>query len=136
MEKQELQQSIAEFERNRNQLLGISSQKQQLQFQSTALNSAIEELEKTQEKKAYKAVANIMVLCDVKDLKKEISEQKETADLRVKTLQKQEDALVEKLNKLKSRIEGEASSSSAQNSGEETKAFPSKPEKQGRKNSS
>jgi len=54
--------------------------------------------------------------------------------LRVKTLQKQEDALVEKLNKLKSRIEGEASSSSAQNSGEETKVLPSKPEKAGRKN--
>lgn len=105
MEQQEFQQNIVEFERNRNQLVTVSSQKQQLQLQSAALNAALEELEKTKEKKAYKAVANILVLCDVEELKKELSEQKESSDLRVKTLQKQEDSLVEKLNKLKSTIE-------------------------------
>ena len=134
MEQQEIQQSIAEFERNRNQLLNVSSQKQQLQFQSAALNSALEELEKTSEKKAFKAVGNILVLCDVKDLQKELGEQKESTDLRVKTLQKQEDALVEKLNKLKSRIEGSAMpETTQQREGEETKILPSKNNK-GRKN--
>jgi len=125
MEQEEMQQSIAEFERNRNQLLNVSAQKQQLQFQSGALNAALEELEKTSEKKAFKAVGNILVLCDVKELQKELSEQKESADLRVKTLQKQEDALVEKLNKLKSKIEGSASQADSA-SAEETKMLPSK----------
>lgn len=135
MEQQEIQQSIAEFERNRNQLLNVSSQKQQLQFQSTALNAALEELEKTSEKKAFKAVGNILVLCDVEELQKELGEQKETADLRVKTLQKQEDALVEKLNKLKSKIEGSASLETEQQREGETKILPFKNSK-GKKNSS
>lgn len=124
MEQQELQQAVAEFERNRGQLMNVSSQKQQLQFQSTALNAALEELKKTSEKKAYKAVGNILVLCDVKDLQKELSEQKESSDLRVKSLQKQEDSLVEKLNKLRSKIEGSVSQnqqSGNSGSGEETK---------------
>ena len=127
MEQQELQQSIMEFEKNRNQLMNIGSQKQQLQLQSSALGAGLEELGKTKEKKAYKAVANILVLCDVEDLKKELSEQKESSDLRVKTLQKQEDSLIERLNKLKSSIEKSAmqaqagASPQAQPSGEETK---------------
>lgn len=125
MNQQELQQNIAEFERNRNQLLNVSSQKQQLQFQSNALNASLEELKKTSEKKAYKAVGPIMVLCDVKDLQKELGEQKESADLRVKTLQKQEDTLIEKLNKLKAKIE-ESTKPETTPSNEETKILPSK----------
>jgi len=118
-----------EFEKNRNQLMNISSQKQQLQLQSAALGAGLEELGKTKEKKAYKAVANILVLCDVEDLKKELSDQKESSELRVKTLQKQEDSLIERLNKLKSTIEKAAaqaqgqvqSNAQSQPSGEETK---------------
>ena len=134
MEQQELQQNIAEFERNRNQLMNTSAQKQQLQFQSSALNAALEELNKTSEKKAFKAVGNILVLCEVKDLQKELSEQKESTDLRVKTLQKQEDAFVEKLNKLKSRIEESASQKDSAST-EDAKILPSKNNK-GKKNSS
>jgi len=41
------QSKIAEFERGRAQMFGISQQKQQLQIQSMALKQALEELEKT-----------------------------------------------------------------------------------------
>ncbi|MFH1544857.1 MAG: prefoldin subunit [archaeon] len=99
------QQDIMEFEKTRNHLINISGQKQQLQFQSTAMKDALEELEKTKEKKVYKAVGNILVLSTVEGVKKELTQQKESADLRVKTLQKQEDLTVEKLNKLRARLE-------------------------------
>ena len=56
------QQDLAEFERNRNQLLSISSQKQQLQFQASALKNALDELEKTSEKK--KALKHRIVFHD------------------------------------------------------------------------
>lgn len=105
MEKQEIQQKLMDFERNRVQLVNISNQKQQLQFQNNTLKKAVEELGKTKEKKVYKAIGNILILSDVEDVKKEISEQAESLELRVKTLQKQEDALMEKLNKLKTEIE-------------------------------
>ncbi len=98
-------QAIMEFERSRNQLLNVSAQKQQLQAQSAALKSALDELEKTKEKKVYKAAGNILVLKDTAEVKKETKESKESLDLRIKTLQKQEDSLVNKLNTLKKDIE-------------------------------
>jgi len=98
-------QDIMDFERTRGNLLNISAQKQQLQIQSNALEEALKELGKTPEKKVYKAVGNVLIMSNVDDVKKELQEQKESADLKVKTLQKQEDSTVEKLNKLKHRIE-------------------------------
>ncbi|MDO8647219.1 MAG: prefoldin subunit beta [Candidatus Diapherotrites archaeon] len=134
MDQQELQQNLMEFEKNRNQLMNIGAQKQQLQMQSAAADAALAELNKTSEKKAYKAVGNILVLCDVEDLKKELSEQKESTDLRIKTVQKQEDNLIEKLNKLRSKIETAAAELQGQrapssNSGEEPKMTPEKQSK-------
>lgn len=102
---EDMQQQIAEFERNRAQLLNISAQKQQLQLQSTLIAQSIEELEKTKEKKVFKAVGNIMVQVEVEKTKKELAEKKESLDLRAKSLQKHEESLVNRLNKLKSEIE-------------------------------
>ena len=112
-EQQSKQQSIAEFSRNRDQLISISSQKQQYLLQSATLKLSLDELEKTTEKKVFKAVGNILVQINTEDAKKELADQKETTDLRIKTLQKQEDATIQKLNKLKSEIEKADSGSSS-----------------------
>ena len=103
--EQELQQTAQEFERNRIQLLNTGAQKQQLQMQNSAISAALSELKETKEKKVYKAVGNILILSDVSKVQKELSEQNESTELRIKTLQKQEDALIDKLNKLKAKIE-------------------------------
>ena len=113
------QQDLMEFERNRNQLLSISSQKQQLQFQASALKNALDELEKTSEKKVYKAVGNILILSDAKKVKEGLEKQKETLELRLKTMKKQEEVAIEKLNKLKSEIE--AAQKKSDGKGEEEK---------------
>lgn len=99
------QAKLVEFERNRSQLLGISAQKQQMQIQSMTLKQALDELAKTKEKKVYKAVGNILIQSDTIKVKKELEEKKSSVDLRLKTIQKQEDSLINKLNKLKSEIE-------------------------------
>lgn len=105
MNQEEMQKNIADFERNRQQLMIVSSQKQQLEMQNKIIENALDELKKTKEKKVYKAIGNILLLSDVKDVEKELKDQKETGELKTKTLQKQEDALIEKLNKLKADIE-------------------------------
>ena len=84
------QQDIMDFEKTRNTLLTISAQKQQLQIQGTALEQALTELNKTSEKKVYKAVGSILIMSSTDEVKKELEEQKETSELKVKTLQKQE----------------------------------------------
>ncbi len=94
-----------EFERNRGQLMGLSQQKQQLQLQARAIGESLDALKETKEKRVYKAVGNILILSDVAKVNKELTEQKESTELRVKTMQKQEDAMVDKLNKLRAELE-------------------------------
>src|SRR3989339_1253902 len=101
----DMNKAISEFERGRVQLSAVESQAQTLTIQGQVLDEALKELKDTKEKKVYKAVGNILISTDVKKLEKELSEQKETVELRIKTVKKQEEALLEKLNKLKSEIE-------------------------------
>ena len=101
----DVQQKIIEFEQNRNHLMNVSAQKQQLQVQSQTFKATLEELEKTKEKQVYKAVGNILILSDTVKVKKDTKERLESVDLRLKTMQKQEESLVNKLNGLKSEIE-------------------------------
>ncbi len=105
MDEQELQKTLLEFERSRMQMMNVVAQKQQVQAQGNALADSLTALKKTTEKRVYKAVGNILILSDVGDVVKELTDQRESADLRVKTLQKQEDALIDKLNSLKAKIE-------------------------------
>lgn len=96
---------IADFERTRAQLMAVSSQKAQLQAQAEALANSIEELTNTKEEKVYRVAGNIMVLTDSKNALKQLQEQKESTDLRLKTVEKQETTIIDKLNKLKMEIE-------------------------------
>jgi len=126
---EEIQAKAMEFERNRSQLMNVSAQKQQLQMQHTALANSVEELSKTKEKKVYKAVGNILVQAETADAKKELQEKKESVELRIKTLQKQEDSLVNRLNKLKSEIESAQKGFSAGTEGKAKEEESEKPRK-------
>ncbi|MEK6973259.1 MAG: prefoldin subunit [archaeon] len=108
MDEAAMQQKVVDFRKSREQLMMISGQKQQIQAQAFAISEALKELKETKEKKVYKAVGNILVLKDVDLVKTELDEVSEKFNLRVTTLQKQEDALLERLNKLRAEIEGEA----------------------------
>src|SRR3989338_7810984 len=92
-------EELLDFEKSRNQLLTVTAQKQQLALQANTMEAALEELKKSKEKKVYKAIGNILILSDAKTVEKEIT------DLRLKSLTKQEENLIEKLNKLRAKIE-------------------------------
>ena len=53
-----------------------------------------------------KIIGNIMISKTVEDMKKELKEQQESFELRVKTLDKQEETIMKKLNSIKSQVEG------------------------------
>jgi len=99
------QAKINEFRAGRQQLLNITAQKQQLQFQASAIQNALNELKESKPKTVFKAVGNILVEKDAKVVKKELEESKENLDVRIESLQKQEDSLVNRLNKLKAQME-------------------------------
>lgn len=82
----------------RQQLMFLSQQKQQVQFQINVLDNTIKELEKTKEEKVYKGVGNVFIYSDKSEVIKETKDLKETLDLRIKNIQQQEDAMLKKIN--------------------------------------
>jgi len=106
MSEEDKRAMIMEFERNRQLLVSVSSQKQQLSIQIEIMKASLEELSKTKETKVYKAVGNLLVPKTVEEMKKETEERKESFELKLKTVEKQEESLLKKLNSIKSKIEG------------------------------
>jgi len=101
-EEKETEQKIAQLQLFEQSLQNIVMQKQQFQTQSMEIESALKELEKTKE--AYKIVGNIMVAAKKEDLKKDLQSKKEAADLRVKTIEKQENSIREKAKKIQEEV--------------------------------
>jgi prefoldin beta subunit len=77
-------------------------QRQQFQAQLIEIESALKELEQAPE--AYKIVGNIMVKGDKTKLAEELSRKKEMFEIRVKTLEKQEDKLKEKAKDIQKEV--------------------------------
>lgn len=106
MNESEQRAAIMEFERNRQMLGNLSAQKQQLQMQAEVYKASLEELKDTKEKTVMKVVGNLIVNKDKKEMEKEIKDKVESIELRVKTMDKQEELTMKKLTALKSQIEG------------------------------
>jgi len=113
MNEEEQRAALLEFEKNRQMLGSINAQKQQVAFQLEMIDASLEEMSKTKEKTVYKVVGNILFLKDAKEMEKELKEKKETTELRLKTIDKQEESIIKKLNAIKSKIEGEAKEAEA-----------------------
>ncbi len=96
---------IAQFQAYQQQLQAVLIQKESLKLQNLEIERALEELEKTKEEKAFKIAGQIMVLKPVEELKKELRELKENTELRIKSLEKSEERVSEKLKNLQKEIE-------------------------------
>lgn len=100
----EAEQQIQQLTLLEQNLQNFALQKQGFQIQLLEVESALKELEKSPE--AYKIVANIMVKSNTEELKKELTEKKETIELRISTMEKQEKKLREKAQKLQEEVLG------------------------------
>ena len=74
-------------------LQGFLLQKQTIQTQVLEIDSALNELEKTDT--SYKIIGNIMVKTEKETLKKDLNDKKEMLNLKMKTIEKQEDKIKE-----------------------------------------
>ncbi len=101
---QETEHKIQQLTLLEQNLQNLIMQKQSFQIQLLEIESALKELEKTQE--AYKIVANIMVKGDKEQLKKELNEKKEILELRISTIEKQEKKLKQKASALQEEVLG------------------------------
>ena len=96
------EKKLSQLQMLEQSMQNMMMQKQQFQLQQVEIESALKELEKVNE--AYKIIGNIMVLSKKEDLKSDLSSNKEVIELRIKSMEKQEDQLREKASKLQSEV--------------------------------
>ena len=99
---QEMQEKVRQLQMLEQALQQLLMQKQTFQLQLMETESALKEIQGTQE--AYKIVGNIMVLTKKEDLEKELKEKKETTELRISSLEKQETRTREKASALQKEV--------------------------------
>jgi len=106
MSKQ-LQDQINRLQQMRGQLQMIMQQHQQVEIRLSEIDEALKELEKTDTKTPiYKSIGSILIKTKGKnEVTKELKSNKETLELRKKTLEQQEGRTKEKLNELQSKVQ-------------------------------
>ena len=102
----EAQQTLLELQTFQQQMQTVLIQKETLNMQNMEIDKALEELGKVKDEDVFKAVGPILIKSEKGKLKNELEEKKETIDLRLKSLQKQEARMKEKLEESQKKLEG------------------------------
>ncbi len=104
----ELQEQLRELQSRQQQLQAIVSQRMQADLMVKETERTLKVLEKLPEsEKIYKAVGRILISSDKKSVESELSESKETLGVRMKTIERQETKLKEKLSDMQKTLESE-----------------------------
>lgn len=99
---EQVQEKIRQLQMLEQALQQLLMQKQAFQLQLMETEAALKEIQGTQE--AYKIVGNVMILTKKEELEKELREKKETTELRVSSLDKQEARTREKASALQKEV--------------------------------
>ncbi len=105
VEEKQSEEKIAQLQLLEQNMQTFLMQKQQFQMQLSEIASALENLKDSS--KSYKIIANIMIDAKKGDLEKELKQKKEMLELRIKNLEKQEEGIREKSQKLQKEVLGE-----------------------------
>lgn len=100
------QEKLGELQLLQQRLTLFSAQKQQFQVQLAEVENALNELGKTKST-AYKMVGEILLERPADELKKELDDKKVELDIRVKTLEKQENKTKETALVLQKEVQAE-----------------------------
>jgi len=102
----QVQNMLSQLQQIQQQLQAVISQKVQIEALIRETDDALKELEKSKSEEVYKAVGNILVKSDKSEVVKELTEKKETYEVRIKTLERQEEKLRERLTEMQRKIQG------------------------------
>jgi len=104
----ELQEQLRELQSGQQQLQAIVSQRMQADLMVKETERTLKVLEKLPaDEKIYKAVGRILISSDKKSVESELSESKETLGVRMKSIERQEAKLKEKLSDMQKTLEAE-----------------------------
>ncbi len=102
----EIQHKIQELQITEHNLQTIIMQKQAFQLELNEIESALEEVKKTNDE-VYKISGQIMIKSKKDEVEKELEEKMDIINLRIKSIEKQEQILVKKLEGLREEVEKE-----------------------------
>ena len=102
----QVQNQIAQFQQLQQQLQAVLTQKLQMDAQVREMTRTVEELGKApQDAVIYKSAGSLMIKADGKEsVLKDLEERKETLEIRLKGVERQEKALREKYQAMQDQI--------------------------------
>ncbi len=99
------QQAIMQLQTWQQQAQSMAMQRESLTIQKIELEKALEELKKAGEKEdVFKAVGPVLIKSTKSALVKELTEKKETTDLRLKSVEKQDAKIHEKIKEVQEKL--------------------------------
>lgn len=102
----QLRHQLAQFQQVQQQAQVLLNQRQQLELLLKETERALEELSKLSEDAVvYKSVGTLLVRSEKVKMQKDLAEQKEMLDLRVKTIERQEERAVQRLREMRDKID-------------------------------
>ncbi len=101
----QVQNMIAQLQQLQQQLQMVVTQKVQVENSLKETENAIQEVEKVSEDTPiFKTVGTILVRTSKEEILKELKEKKDTFEIRIKALERQEEKLRERLQELQKKI--------------------------------
>jgi len=101
----QLQNQIAQLQQVQQQLQALSSQKVQVEMMLKETENALEELSKLPtDAVVYKGVGELLIKTDKERAETELSEKKETLEVRIKAIERQIERLQERFQQLQGQV--------------------------------
>lgn len=101
--KEAMKEKITQLQLLEQKIQMNFQQKQQLQARLIEIESALNELKN--KKEAYKIIGNIMIKSDPKTLKKDLLEKKELLNVRINSINKQEEKIKKQTENLQLEVQ-------------------------------
>ncbi len=98
----ETEQKIEQLQMLEQNLRTFTVQRQQFQAQLMEIDSALSEIEGTKE--VFKIIGGVMVAAQKDEVKKDLAKKKEVLELRIKTIEKQEEKIKEKASSTQKEV--------------------------------
>jgi len=87
------QEKIQKLQLYEQKINALMLQKQEFEAQAIEIDSAITAISQSKEKESYKIIGNVMILSENSKLKEDLEGNKRKLELRIKSLEKQENEL-------------------------------------------
>ena len=96
--------TLKELQNYQQQLTNILSQKEMFKLQLLESEKALGELKKTSERECFVVIGNVFIKKSVEEVKKQLEEEIEILNIKIKSLENSEGKIREKLKELERKL--------------------------------